>query len=140
GGTIAVKATASNQSVLINLAGKNPDGTDMATVVDFGGNSGGHYANDSSCTGCSIYDASMLQFLYAGSGTVSFRGNSSAAATFYAPNADVQFNGTEDLYGSMLGKTVTNGGNASIHYDRRLSRDFYVEGAQMLGSFTWKRF
>ena len=60
-------------------------------------------------------------------------------ATFYAPNATVEFNGTADLYGSILGKTVTNGGNANIHYDPRLSHDFYVEGAQMLGTFTWKR-
>jgi hypothetical protein len=44
------------------------------------------------------------------------------------------------LYGSILGKTVTNGGNANIHYDRRLNRDFYVQGAQMLGTFSWKRF
>jgi choice-of-anchor A domain-containing protein len=139
GGTIAVKATASNQSVLINLAGKNPDGTDMTTVMDFGGNSGGQFQNDSTCAGCSVYDASMLQFVYGGPATINLRGNSGAAATVYAPNSDVNFNGTADLYGSMLGKTVTNGGNANIHYDRRLERDFYVEGAQMLGTFSWKR-
>jgi hypothetical protein len=140
GGTIAVKATASNQSVLVNLAGKNPDGTDMATVMDFGGNSGGKFVNTSTCSGCSEFDASMLQFMYAGTGTIRLRGNTSAAATTYAPNAAIELNGTADLYGSMLGRTVTNGGNAPIHYDRRLSHDFYVEGAQMLGSFTWKRF
>ena len=141
GGTIAVKATASTQSVLINLAGKNTDGSTMTTpVMDFGGNSGGQYANDSSCTGCSVYDASMLQFIYGGTGDFKFRGTPSAAATFYAPNAPVTFNGTADLYGSMLGKTITNGGNANIHYDRRLSHDFYVQGAQMLGTFSWKRF
>ena len=140
GGTIAVVASASNQSLLINLVGKNPDGSDMTTVMDFGGSSGGHFANDSTCTGCSVFDASMLQFIYAGTGNVTFRGTNSAAATFYAPNATVNFNGTADLYGSILGKTVTNGGNANIHYDRRLSHDFYVEGAQMLGTFTWKRF
>jgi hypothetical protein len=82
----------------------------------------------------------MLQFIYAGPGTISFRGTSSAAATFYAPNATVNFNGTADLYGSMLGKMITNGGNANIHYDRRLNRDFYVQGARMLGTFSWKRF
>jgi Tfp pilus assembly protein PilX len=140
GGTIAVKATAPNQSVLFNLAGKNPDGTDMTTVMDFGGNSGGSFANNSSCTGCSAYDASMMQFIYGGTGEIDFRGTPSAAATIYGPNATVNFNGTADLYGSMLGKTITNGGNANIHYDRRLSHDFYVEGVQMLGTFTWKRF
>ena len=38
--------------------------------------------------------------------------------------------GTQDLFGSILAKTITNGGNASIHYDRRLSRDFYVAGTR----------
>jgi hypothetical protein len=140
GGTIAVKATSNTQSVIFNLVGQNPDGSNMTTVMDFGGNSGGQFANDSSCTGCSIFDASMLQFVYAGAGTINLRGTSSAAATVYAPNATVNFNGTADLYGSMLGKSVTNGGNANIHYDRRLSHDFYVEGAQMMGAFSWKRF
>ena len=140
GGTIAVKATASNQSVLINLAGKNPDGTDMTTVMDFGGNSGGQYANDSSCTGCSVYDASMLQFIYGGTGTVNMTGNSGAAATFYAPNATVNFSGTADLYGSVLGKRIDNVGSGNIHYDRRLQHDFYVAGHPMSGTFTWKRY
>jgi hypothetical protein len=140
GGTIAVKATSASQSVLIDLVGKNADGTQMATVMDMGGNSGGQFANTSSCTGCSTFDASMLQFVYSGTGVLSFRGTSSAAATFYAPNATVNFNGTADLYGSILGKTVTNGGNANIHYDRRLSHDFYVEGAPMLSAFSWKKF
>jgi hypothetical protein len=138
GGTIAVKASASNQSVIVNLAGKNPDGTNMATVMDFGGNSGGGFANDSTCTGCSQFDASMLQFVYAGSGAINMRGNSAAAATFYAPNAAITMSGTADLYGSLLGATVNNTGNASIHYDRRLSHDFFVEGAQSLGTFTWR--
>jgi hypothetical protein len=140
GGTIAVKATANNQSLLFNLVGKNADGSNMATVMDFGGSSGGTFANNSSCSGCSAYDASMMQFIYAGTGTVSFRGTPGAAATVYAPNATVNFNGTADLYGSILGRTITNGGNANIHYDRRLNRDFYVQGARMLGTFSWKRF
>jgi hypothetical protein len=136
-----VKASASNQSLLVNVAGKNADGTDMTTPVDFGGNgnSGGDFGNDSTCAGCSNFDASMLQFIYAGPGTINFRGNNTSAATFYAPNATVSLQGTSALYGSMLGKTVTNGGNADIYYDRRLSHDFYVEGMQMLGTFNWKR-
>jgi PilX N-terminal len=140
GGQIGVKATNNNQAVIFNLAGKNPDGSNMATVMDFGGNSGGIFTNDTSaCASCSQYDASMMQFIYAGAGNVTFRGNSAAAATVYAPNANVTFDGTADLYGSVLGKTVTNGGNANIHYDRRLSHDFYIEGMQMLGTFNWKR-
>ena len=110
----------------------------LVGLMDFGGNSGGQYSNNSTCTGCSQFDASMLQFVYAGPGNISMRGNSGAAATFYAPNASVIMKGTADLYGSLLGKTVDNQGNANIHYDRRLSHDFYVEGAQSLGTFTWR--
>lgn len=139
GGKIAVKATESNQSVLVHLVGKNADGSNMPTVMDFGGIFGGSFTNTSSCTGCSRFDASMLQFIYAGNGLIKFRGSTTAAATFYAPNGSVQFTGGIDLYGSVLGQTVSIGG-ASIHYDRRLNRDFYVQGSQMLGSFSWKRF
>lgn len=138
GGFIAVKASAPNQAVIVNLAGKNPDGSNMATVMDFGGATGGGYANDSTCAGCSQFDASMLQFVYGGSGAINMKGNSAAAATFYAPNAAITMNGTADLYGSLLGATVNNTGNANIHYDRRLSHDFFVEGAQSLGTFTWR--
>ena len=138
GGNIAVKAASSNQSVIVNFAGKNADGTDMATVIDFGGNGGGSFMNNSTCTGCSVYDASMLQFVYGGTGAISLRGNSGAAATTYAPNAAVTLTGTADFYGSVLGGTIMNTGNANLYYDRRLSHDFYVEGTQMLGTFTWK--
>ena len=67
-------------------------------------------------------------------------GNSQSAATIYAPNASFTLQGTQDLYGSILAKTITNGGNAGIHYDRRLATDFYVTGHPMVGTFTWKRY
>ncbi len=67
-------------------------------------------------------------------------GNSQSAATIYAPNADFTLQGTQDLYGSILARTITNGGNASIHYDRRLARDFYVAGHPMIGTFSWNRY
>jgi N-acetylglucosamine kinase-like BadF-type ATPase len=108
-------------------------------VMDFGGNSGGSFVNNSTCSGCSQYDASTLQFIYGGSGDINLRGNSAAAATVYAPEADVVFSGNSALYGSVLGRTMTNSGTGSIYYDRRLSRDFYIAGTQMLGTFNWRR-
>ena len=57
----------------------------------------------------------------------------------YAPNANFYLQGTQDLFGSILAKTITNGGNASIHFDRRLLRDFYVNGHPMASSFSWQR-
>jgi hypothetical protein len=57
----------------------------------------------------------------------------------YAPNAHFYLQGTQDLYGSVLAKTIENGGNASLHYDRRLASEFYVPGQTMAPTFTWKR-
>jgi hypothetical protein len=101
---------------------------------------GGTYAAVQGCATCSNFDASMLQFIYGGTGAVKMTGNSGAAATFYAPNASVTFSGTADLYGSILGKRIDNVGNGNIHYDRRLQHDFYVAGHPMSGTFTWKRY
>ena len=69
------------------------------------------------------YDASALQIVYGGTGTIHMDGgNSQSAATIYAPNASFLLQGTQDLYGSILAKTIENEGNSSIHYDRRLKR------------------
>jgi hypothetical protein len=100
---------------------------------------GGTFGAPSGCTTCSNFDASMLQFIYAGTGEIDLTGNSGAAATFYAPNANVVFSGTADLYGSVLGRRIHNVGNANIHYDRRLQHDFWVPGHPMMASFSWKR-
>ena len=43
------------------------------------------------------------------------------------------------FYGSILAKTVENNGNPGIHYDKRLSRQFWVAGQPMMGTFTWQR-
>jgi hypothetical protein len=40
----------------------------------------------------------------------------------------------------VLAKRMNNTGNAPIHYDRRLGRDFYVAGHPMASDFTWKRY
>jgi type IV pilus assembly PilX-like protein len=125
--------TDTGQAVVLKIAGKNSDGTDMATPVDLA--SMGWKQNSSNAT--AKYDAAALQIVYAGTGTISMQGNSQSAATIYAPNANFSLQGTADLYGSVLARTVSNGGNASIHYDRRLSRDFWVAGNPMMGTFTW---
>ena len=88
----------------------------MDTVMDFGGNSGGSVRQQFDLLGGARHDASMLQFVLTQvPATSAFEGHRGAAATVYAPNATVNFNGTADLYGSILGKTITNGGNANIH-------------------------
>jgi len=86
------------------------------------------------------YDASALQIVYGGTAKLEMSGgNAQSAATIYAPNAAFVLKGTQDFYGSILAKTVENNGNPGIHYDKRLSRQFWVAGQPMMGTFTWQR-
>ncbi len=138
-GTVVVDTNTgatTNQAVVLKIAGKNPDGTDMATPIDL--ESTGWKQN---AANGHQYDASAFQIVYGGTGTLNMDGgNAQTAASIYAPNATFYLKGTQDLYGSVLAKTIENAGNASLHYDRRLSRDFHVAGQPMAGTFTWKRY
>jgi Tfp pilus assembly protein PilX len=137
GSTIGISATSPSQGALIGIIGKNPDGTGIAIPVDM---RGGTYTGVTGCATCSQYDASMLQLLYAGTGDVEMTGNSAAALTVYAPNALFTLSGTADVYGSVLAHRLNETGTGNIHYDRRLRRDFYVQGHPIMGTFNWKRF
>jgi hypothetical protein len=137
GSTIGVQATSPSQSALVEISGQNPDGSAIATPVDL---TGGSYASVTGCSSCSNFDASMLQFIYDGTGEFKFSGNNGSAATVYAPNAALTITGTADVYGSVLGKRIDNQGSGNIHYDRRLQHDFYVAGHPMLNTFSWKRY
>ncbi len=136
GSSIGISATSPTQNALVNVVGKDNTGMDIPMPIDF---VGGTFAAVTRCATCSNFDASMLQFIYGGTGEVRLTGNSGAAATFYAPNAQVQFSGMADLYGSILGKRINNIGSANIHYDRRLQHDFYIAGLPMASTFSWKR-
>ena len=137
GSSIGLSATLPSQGAIIGIVGKNPDGTTIATPVDF---TGGTYTSVTGCATCSKYDASMMQIVYAGTGQIKMTGNSGSAATIYAPNALFTLSGTADIYGSVLASRINNTGNANIHYDRRLQHDFYVVGHPIMGTFNWKRF
>ena len=124
-----------NESVVMKIAGKNPDNTDMAVPFDLSAMS---WKQNS--TGHSL-DASALQIVYGGTAAIHMTGgNSQSAVAIYAPNASFELQGTQDLFGSILARTITNGGNSNIHYDRRLGHDFYVAGHPMVGTFSWKRY
>jgi hypothetical protein len=147
--SLAVNTDAPTHSVAAYLTGKNSNNTDIPTVMDF---QGGAAASDATfgavqgCQACSPYDASLLGFYYGGTGAISMVGNSSAAATVYAPNADATFGGTSDLYGSVVAKTLTidgGGGGAngiSVNFDQSLSGTGVTAGAPMLASFSWKKY
>jgi hypothetical protein len=135
----ANKITDTGESVVLKVAGKNPTGvssglsdpTDMTTPFDLG-----DWVIDSAFA----YHAANLQIVYGGTASLSMTGNSTAAAVIYAPNADFTLQGTANFYGSILARTVTNGGTPGIYYDRALQTSFWVTGTPMAGTFTWKRY
>lgn len=134
--TIQTAATASSQAAVVNIVGKDQSGSDIANPINLGG--GGQIPV--SCGGtCSNYDASLLKFVYAGTGEVDMFGNNETVATLYAPNAYVHLSGTFDLYGAVVGAIIDNAGTPKIHYDRRLTRDIFMPGHPAAGTFTWKR-
>ena len=136
GSQIGVKVTSSSDNVNVGIAGKNPDGSTIATPLVMEGTSDAVIAG---CASCSIYDASLLQFLYAGTGEIKESGTSKMVATVYAPKALFTLGGTGDVYGSILASKVNETGTGNIHYDRRLQHDFYVIGHPMVGTFSWQK-
>jgi type II secretory pathway pseudopilin PulG len=55
-------------------------------------------------------------------GTFTLTGGSDAYFTVYAPDRDVGVGGGGDLYGAVIGKTVTINGGSRMHYDEALAR------------------
>ena len=54
-------------------------------------------------------------------GTVTIGSSSALYGTVYAPYSAVTLSGTGDIYGSVLGKSITMSGSSRIVYDRALS-------------------
>ncbi len=108
----------------------NVTGTGNATPITLTGNG---FSNPT-------YDASMLQFNYAGTGQIKIAGNGASAAVVYAPSATASFRGNGAFYGSVIAAQVTDVGNGAIHYDRKLQRKLFTVGNYMLSSFTWSKF
>ena len=55
---------------------------------------------------------------YGGTGTVSLAGNGTSTALLNAPNAAMSLQGNGNFYGSIVGSTISIGGNGSFHFDR----------------------
>lgn len=113
--------------VVFRIAGKNADGTDMATPIDL--------------TGSSVINASFnpknLQIVYGGSGTLLVNGGNKTAALVYAPNATVNLLGNGSYYGAVVGNVVNDTGGAHIHFDRNLDSWALTEGNPTMTSFSW---
>jgi hypothetical protein len=112
-------------TVILNVVGSGE-----TTPIDF---TGGSVSNAS-------FDPSTFRVMYAGTDAVKLNGGAHTTAMVYSPNARVSFNGGGDFYGSVVGATIDDTGGARIHYDRRLSAEFWVVGNAMMSSFTWKKY
>lgn len=67
--------------------------------------------------------ASKLTF-YGGpnlSNEITVTGNANAFFRVYAPSSGIKIAGNGDIFGAVVGNTVRNVGNGSIHYDRAMS-------------------
>jgi hypothetical protein len=147
---VKIESPSPTSDVKINISGTNPDGSAITSdVVHIGGGAqvGGFTTTPrdpaNTCSGCSQFDASLMQIIYGGTGTVSLQGNPDAAAVYYMPNADVTFGGTSSLYGAIIAKKLAiNGGGAgvSINYDQNLAGKGMTASAPMIASFSWKKY
>ena len=124
----SILALGSSTSVVMNVAGQGIDST--GTVLDF---TGGSLSTGS-------FDPSKFQILYAGTAHMDMTGNSGSSAMVYAPDAQFTMHGTTDFYGSVLARTFTDTGGATVHFDRSLSSKFQSLGNYVLTSFTWKKY
>lgn len=63
---------------------------------------------------------------------ISVTGNASAYYRVYAPDTPIKIAGNGDIFGSIVGKTIRNVGNAKIHYDRDMSNIASPPDAQVI--------
>lgn len=77
--------------------------------------------------------ANLLVFGGANTTSVSFGGNYTAYLSLYAPLADITISGSGNVYGAVVGKTVTSngvaggpGGGLGIHYDPSLATGIVI--------------
>ena len=57
---------------------------------------------------------------YTGANGISLNNNGVLAAAVYAPQTDISIGNNDDLFGSVVGKTVAANNNSAIHYDESL--------------------
>jgi hypothetical protein len=138
----SIKINGNATVVILGNVVLNVVGSGETTPIDF---TGGSVSNQNAIDPVThlpvwTYDPSTFQVEYAGSGAVKLNGGAHMVGMVYAPNAATSLNGGGDFYGSVVGATIDDTGGARIHYDRRLSSEFYVVGNAMMSSFSWKKY
>jgi Tfp pilus assembly protein PilX len=125
GGTLIIDSGP----VVVNIAG-GPPSSPVGTPLDL---TGGGLINT---TG---FNASSLQFIYGGSGTINIKGGANATGVIYAPKSTLSIAGGSTWYGAVIAGSMTNMGGATINYDQNLQKQAATVGSWMLDSFTWKK-
>ena len=72
--------------------------------------------------------------------TIDINGNGVLSAVVYAPNANISKHGggnSGEVYGSMIGKSITVTGNSAFHYDEALAE---LDGGGVFGLSSWNEF
>ncbi len=109
--TINSISMAGQASIVISPAG--------AVVVNIGGVVGGSVF---SIAGNGVNSSGTLpsNFLinYGGTGSISVAGNGTSVADIDAPNASLSLQGNGAWYGSVVGSSISIGGNGAFHFDR----------------------
>jgi hypothetical protein len=128
----SIKLSGNATLVILGTVILNVVGDSETTPIDF---TGGSLSN-------ATLDPSKFRVQYAGTGAVKVNGGNQAAAVINAPNAAVSLSGNAAFYGAVIGNTVTDTGGAKIHYDKNLANTMKTTsaGADMLSSFSWKKY
>jgi hypothetical protein len=66
--------------------------------------------------------------IYSTGSLLQFAGGSAFYGAIVAPRADIVMEGTSEVYGTLLGRTLDFDGNATIHIDEGLVQDIYGIG------------
>jgi len=132
--SIAVSTPSPSDRVIVRVGGTDNTGSPVTNAISFDGGS----VSAPLCASCSPFDASLMQFVYAGSGNITFAGNPASSATFYAPNAAATLNGDDNFYGALVSNTIKVTGNANIFYDQQLAGTGWTHGVPMMTAFSWK--
>jgi hypothetical protein len=104
-------ALSGNSVVAISPPGQvtlNVAGSGVATPVDF---TGGTLANTTGVP-------NNFQINYGGTGGIVLSGGSGSYLVADAPNAAVNLHGGSDIYGAVIGASVTDAGGVNFHVDR----------------------
>jgi hypothetical protein len=106
-------------------------GTGVSTPISF---SNGTIANAGGIPG-------NLQIIYNGTGSVQLGGGTAQHALIYAPNAAITMNNANQVFGAVVGGTISFAGGGGVAYDTSLLSTYVSVSPQLKQeSFSWNSF